>query len=88
MDSRTGDWHAQPVNVQIVRFDAKTLAALAAGDIAAANESAPVPLSSYFACPEWASTWRRRAKQILDDPEANRLLGRTYRGPFVLPEKV
>jgi hypothetical protein len=29
-----------------------------------------------------------KTETILGDPEASRLLGRTYRAPFVLPEKV
>jgi len=29
-----------------------------------------------------------KTETFLDDAEANRLLGRTYRAPFVLPEKV
>ena len=29
-----------------------------------------------------------RTETIIDDPEANRLLGRTYRRPFVVPETV
>jgi hypothetical protein len=29
-----------------------------------------------------------KTETCIDDPEANRLLGRTYRKPFVVPESV
>jgi hypothetical protein len=32
--------------------------------------------------------WSAATEQFVDDAEANRLLGREYRSPFVLPEQV
>ncbi|SDM54922.1 Protein N-acetyltransferase, RimJ/RimL family [Allokutzneria albata] len=42
--------------------------ALAAGDLAAANAASPVPLSAYFAGPDWRSVWRMRSEQVAEDP--------------------
>jgi RimJ/RimL family protein N-acetyltransferase len=54
--------------VRIVHLDPATLDALAAGDPAAANALAPVPLPAYFAGPDWRGVWRRRSRQVAADP--------------------
>jgi len=56
--------------VRIVQLPASALRALAVGDLAAANEVSPVPLSTYFTGPEWARTWRMRSEQVERDPES------------------
>ena len=55
---------------RIVHLDGPALQALADGDLAAANAAAPVPASAYLAGPENRGTWRRRARQVADDPAA------------------
>jgi RimJ/RimL family protein N-acetyltransferase len=57
---------AQPV--RIVHLTAPVFRALANGDLAAANAASPVPLSAYFAGPEWRGVWRRRSQQVEQDP--------------------
>ncbi|GAA4215561.1 hypothetical protein GCM10022220_44260 [Actinocatenispora rupis] len=42
--------------------------ALADGDLAAANAASPVPLSAYFAGPDWRGVWRMRSRQVEEDP--------------------
>ena len=44
--------------------------ALARGDLAAANAAGPVPLTEYFAGPEWRRVWARRSRQVAADPAA------------------
>lgn len=56
--------------VEIVRFDGRTLQALATGDLAAANARSPIPLGPAFTGPDWRPTWQIRAAQVLDDPAA------------------
>jgi RimJ/RimL family protein N-acetyltransferase len=53
--------------VRIVHLSAPAFRALASGDVAAANAVSPVPLSEYFAGPEWRGTWGRRAEQVERD---------------------
>jgi len=55
-------------NVQIVQLVAATLQALAAGELDEANRTAAVRLTPYFVSPEWAGTWLRRSRQVVDDP--------------------
>jgi RimJ/RimL family protein N-acetyltransferase len=55
-------------HVRIVQLSAPVFRALAAGDLAAANAVSPVPLSEYFAGPEWRGTWRMRSEQVEQDP--------------------
>lgn len=55
--------------VRIVQLDAVTLAALAEGDLARAQESASVPLTPWLVSPECTSTWRMRARQAVETPE-------------------
>jgi RimJ/RimL family protein N-acetyltransferase len=59
-----------PPHVRIVHLPAPALRALARGDLAAANVASPVPLSAYFAGPEWTRTWRMRSEQVESDPES------------------
>jgi RimJ/RimL family protein N-acetyltransferase len=61
---------ADPVRlrVRIVHLTAPVFRALAEGDLAAANEVGPVPLSPYFAGPDWRRVWQRRLRQVEDDP--------------------
>ena len=57
-------------DIDLVQLSGPVLRALADGDLAAANLSAPVPLGAYFVSPEWRSTWRLRARQVQDDPRS------------------
>lgn len=45
-----------------------TFAALARGDLAAANAVSPVPVSAYFAGPDWRGVWLMRSRQVEADP--------------------
>jgi RimJ/RimL family protein N-acetyltransferase len=54
--------------VRIVHLDGPVFDALAAGDLAAANQASPVPLSDYFAGPDWRSLWRMRSEQARQNP--------------------
>ncbi|WP_086829198.1 GNAT family N-acetyltransferase [Allokutzneria sp. NRRL B-24872] len=56
------------MTVRIVHLNGAVFDALAAGDLVAANSASPVPLSEYFAGPEWRSVWRMRSAQVADDP--------------------
>ncbi len=42
--------------------------ALARGDLAAANAVSPVPVSAYFAGPDWRGVWQERSSQVAEDP--------------------
>jgi RimJ/RimL family protein N-acetyltransferase len=55
-------------DIELVQLPAQTLHALAAGDLAAANSSSPVPLTAYFVRAEWHSVWVRRSAQVSQDP--------------------
>ncbi|MCZ2806397.1 GNAT family N-acetyltransferase [Modestobacter sp. VKM Ac-2983] len=54
--------------MRLVQLPAAAFTALAAGDLAAADELSPVPLTAYFAGPDWAPVWRRRAAQLVARP--------------------
>jgi RimJ/RimL family protein N-acetyltransferase len=54
--------------VELVALDAATLRALAEGDLAAANRTAPVALTPYLAGSECQGVWRIRAEQVVSDP--------------------
>jgi RimJ/RimL family protein N-acetyltransferase len=54
--------------VRIVQLGPAALRALAEGDLQAANDAAPVPLTPYFAGPDWRGVWRMRAAQIQAEP--------------------
>jgi RimJ/RimL family protein N-acetyltransferase len=56
--------------VEIVHLTEPVFRALAAGDLEAAGQVSPVPLTAYFAGPDWAAVWRRRARQVAADPAA------------------
>lgn len=55
--------------MRIVHLTGPVFQALADGDLAAANKLSPVPLSPYFAHPEWRGVWRRRSEQVTQDPD-------------------
>ncbi|MBM7805930.1 RimJ/RimL family protein N-acetyltransferase [Geodermatophilus bullaregiensis] len=56
--------------VEVVALSGPVFAALADGDLTAANAAAPVPLPPSFAGPEWTPVWRVRAEQVAADPGA------------------
>jgi RimJ/RimL family protein N-acetyltransferase len=56
------------IAVDLVQLPRDTIDALAAGDLAAANETAPMPLTPYFVSPECRSVWQRRSRQLASDP--------------------
>ncbi|WP_223874912.1 GNAT family N-acetyltransferase [Salinispora oceanensis] len=51
-----------------MHLNGPTFQALARGDLAAANMASPVPLSAYFAGPDWRGVWQMRRRQVADDP--------------------
>ncbi|WP_239077021.1 GNAT family N-acetyltransferase [Actinocatenispora rupis] len=51
-----------------MHLTAPVFRALADGDLAAANAASPVPLSAYFAGPDWRGVWRMRSRQVEEDP--------------------
>lgn len=55
-------------HVRIVNLSAPVYRALAEGDLATANAHSPVPLSDYFAGPDWRSVWQMRREQVDEDP--------------------
>jgi RimJ/RimL family protein N-acetyltransferase len=56
--------------VRIVHLSGPVFRALAHGDLAAANAVSPVPLSGYFAGPEWTGVWKMRSEQVDQDPSS------------------
>jgi RimJ/RimL family protein N-acetyltransferase len=56
--------------VRIVHLREAVFHALAEGDLAAAHAASPVPLTAYFAGPEWRGVWRIRWEQTVEDPSA------------------
>ena len=56
--------------VEVLQLDAAAVRGLAEGDLAAANRSAPVPLTPYLAGQECRGVWQVRAVQVVDDPES------------------
>jgi [ribosomal protein S5]-alanine N-acetyltransferase len=56
------------VLIELVELPAKALHALAAGDLATANREAPIRLTPAFVGPDFRSTWRRRSRQVVEDP--------------------
>ena len=54
--------------VWIVQLSPAVLRALADGDLESANAAAAIPLTPYFAGPDWRGVWRRRSVQVLRDP--------------------
>ncbi|WP_439383087.1 GNAT family N-acetyltransferase [Amycolatopsis lexingtonensis] len=59
--------HPRP-DVRIVHLTGPVFQALARGDLAAANAASPVPVSAYFAGPDWRGVWRERSRQVEADP--------------------
>lgn len=57
-----------PPEVRIVHLNGPTFQALAEGDLAAANTASPVPLSAYFAGPDWRGVWQMRSRQVEENP--------------------
>jgi RimJ/RimL family protein N-acetyltransferase len=55
-------------HVRLRPLTADAFAALAAGDLPGAQQAGGVPLSPYFAGPDWSSVWRRRARQLAGSP--------------------
>ena len=55
-------------DVRIVHLSGPAFQALLMGDLAAANAVSPVPLSAYFAGPDWRGVWRMRSRQVEEDP--------------------
>jgi RimJ/RimL family protein N-acetyltransferase len=56
--------------VSIVHLTAPVFRAMAEGDLEAANRVAPVPLSRYFAGPDWRRVWQMRLRQVELDPDS------------------
>jgi len=56
--------------VRVVHLSLATLRALAAGDLAGADATSPVPVPAHAAGPDWRGVWRRRVHQVSEDPEA------------------
>lgn len=61
--------HPRP-EVRIVHLSGPVFHALARGDLAAANAVSPVPVSAYFAGPDWRGVWQERGRQVDEDPAA------------------
>jgi RimJ/RimL family protein N-acetyltransferase len=57
-------------HIRIVQLDAATLAALADGDLEAANRTSPVALTPYFVDAGGPRLWRLRADQVVTDPSS------------------
>jgi len=57
------------VTVRIEHLSPEALAALAAGDLAAAIELTGLPLTSYLVSEDRIGVWRRRATQVVEQPE-------------------
>ena len=55
--------------VRIVHLSPEALAALAAGDLDAATELTGLPLTPYTVSEERIGIWRRRATQVVEQPE-------------------
>ena len=56
------------MTVRIVRLSPAALAALAAGDLEAANGASPVPLSSWHVSDACSWVWQYRARQAVETP--------------------
>jgi len=57
------------VTVRIEHLSPEALAALAAGDLAAATELTALPLTPYLVSEDRIGVWRRRATQVVEHPE-------------------
>ena len=56
--------------IELVELSPAALHALAQGDLADANRAAPIALTPYYVGPDCINVWRRRSRQIVDDPPA------------------
>ncbi|WP_328331863.1 GNAT family N-acetyltransferase [Kribbella sp. NBC_00382] len=65
-----------PKQIRFVELSGTTMAALLAGDLAAASQEAGVELTELFANDESKWLWNYRIAQIEDDPEAARWIVR------------
>jgi RimJ/RimL family protein N-acetyltransferase len=61
-------WRRRTRAVRIVQLNGATFRALAQGDLVAANTASPVPLSAYFAGPDWRGVWQMRSSQVGEQP--------------------
>ena len=61
---------SQTRRVRIVQLPPETFSALAAGELQAANQVSPVPLTAVFVSGDWRRTWEYRAGQVADDPSS------------------
>jgi RimJ/RimL family protein N-acetyltransferase len=59
--------HPTP-DILIVHLTGPAFDALARGDLAAANAASPVPLTAYFAGPDWRRVWQMRSAQVSENP--------------------
>jgi ribosomal-protein-alanine N-acetyltransferase len=55
--------------VRIIQLTPEAIAALAAGDLAAAEAFSPVPLSPWMVSESAVRTWQYRTRQAVDSPE-------------------
>ena len=53
--------------IRIVHLPGPVFDSLAVGDLAGANAGSPVPLTDYFAGPDWRSVWTMRSEQVRRD---------------------
>lgn len=60
--------HSPRPEVRIVHLTGPVFRALADGDLAEANAVSPVPLTAYFAGPDWRAAWAMRSRQVEEDP--------------------
>jgi ribosomal-protein-alanine N-acetyltransferase len=60
--------HTETKVIQLIELSPAVIHALAGGDLATANHSAPVKLTQYLVTPEWRRTWRLRSRQVDSDP--------------------
>lgn len=67
--------------IELVQLDGAALRALADGDLAAAEATAPVPLSPYLAGPDCRSVWEIRAVQVVVDPPSANWITRVVWDP-------
>ncbi|WP_432497938.1 GNAT family N-acetyltransferase [Kineococcus gypseus] len=54
--------------MRVVHLSEPVFAALAEGDLAAAEAASPVPLGPAFVDPSWRGVWRIRRDQVREDP--------------------
>ena len=57
-----------PKVIELLELSPAALHALAQGDLAGANRAAPIALTPYYVGPDCINVWRRRSRQIVEDP--------------------